>query len=66
MCPAGPQDRTPSWRARASAHWLRPLAGTQILRLGAPVLRLTCGAVAAAAALGQITLALAIRNRSQA
>jgi MFS family permease len=43
---------------------LAPLAGTQLLRLGAPVLWLTCGAVAAAAALGQIALAPAIRNRT--
>jgi MFS family permease len=44
---------------------LAPLAGTQLLRLGAPVLWLTCGAVAAAAALGQATLAPAIRNRTK-
>jgi MFS family permease len=44
---------------------LAPLAGTQLLGVGAPALWLTCGAVAAAAALGQLTLAPAIRNRTR-
>jgi MFS family permease len=43
---------------------LAPLAGTQLLRLGAPTLWLTCGALAMATALGQATLAPAIRNRT--
>ena len=43
---------------------LAPLAGTVLLRLGAPALWLTCGALAAAAALGQATLAPAIRHRT--
>lgn len=42
---------------------LAPLAGTQLLRLGAPMLWFSCGAVAAAAATGQLALAPAIRNR---
>lgn len=49
--------------ASALGALLAPLAGTQLLRLGAPVLWLTCGALAAAAALGQATLAPAIRNK---
>jgi len=44
---------------------LAPLAGTQLLRLGAPVLWVTCGAVAATAAFGQLALAPAIRNRTK-
>src|SRR5215510_7275559 len=39
---------------------LAPLGGTQLLRAGAPALWLTCGAVAAAAALGQLALAPAL------
>jgi len=50
--------------ASALGALLAPLAGTQLLRLGAPALWLTCGALAAAAALGQATLAPAIRSRS--
>jgi MFS family permease len=42
---------------------LAPLGGTQLLDAGAPALWLTCGAVAGAAALGQLTLAPAIRRR---
>lgn len=43
---------------------LAPLVGTQLLRLGASALWLTCGAVAAAAAVGQLALAPAIRDRT--
>ncbi len=41
-----------------------PLGGTQLLDVGAPALWLTCGAVAAAAALGQLALAPAIRHQT--
>ncbi|MGE5291366.1 MAG: MFS transporter [Micromonosporaceae bacterium] len=44
---------------------LAALAGTQLLRLGAPALWLTCGALAAAAATGQATLTAAIRHRTR-
>jgi len=44
---------------------LAPLGGTQLLRAGAPALWLTCGAVAAAAALGQLALAPALRRRTR-
>ena len=44
---------------------LAPLAGTQLLGLGAPAPWLTCGAVAGAAALAQFALAPAIRNRTK-
>jgi MFS family permease len=43
---------------------LAPLAGTQLLRLGAPALWLACGALTTAAALGQATITPAIRNRT--
>lgn len=43
---------------------LAPLGGAQLLRAGAPALWLTCGAVAGAAALGQLTLAPAVRHRT--
>ena len=43
---------------------LAPLGGTQLLDAGAPALWLTCGAVGSAAALGQLTLAPAIRRRT--
>jgi MFS family permease len=43
---------------------LAPLGGTQLLDVGAPALWLTCGAVAAAAALGQLALAPAIRHQT--
>jgi MFS family permease len=42
---------------------LAPLGGTQLLDVGAPALWLTCGAVAGAAALGQLALAPAMRSR---
>jgi predicted MFS family arabinose efflux permease len=44
---------------------LAPLGGTQLLDVGAPALWLTCGAVAGAAALGQLALAPAIRRRTR-
>jgi len=37
----------------------------QLLRAGAPALWLTCGAVAGAAALGQLALAPALRRRTR-
>jgi len=51
--------------AASSLGALLARLATQLLRLGAPVLWLTCGAVAAAAALGQAALAPAIRNRAE-
>ncbi len=51
--------------AASSLGALLARLATQLLRLGAPVLWLTCGAVAAAAALGQLALAPAIRNRAE-
>ncbi len=44
---------------------LAPLGGTQLLGAGAPALWLTCGAVAGAAALGQLALAPALRRRTR-
>jgi MFS family permease len=44
---------------------LAPLAGTQLLRIGAPMLWLSCGAAAAAAAAGQLALVPAIRSRTR-
>ena len=44
---------------------LAPLGGTQLLGAGAPALWLTGGAVAAAAALGQLALAPALRRRTR-
>ncbi len=44
---------------------LAPLGGTQLLRAGAPALWLTCGAVAGAAALGQLALAPTLRRRTR-
>jgi len=44
---------------------LAPLGGTQLLAAGAPALWLTCGAVAGAAALGQLALAPALRRRTR-
>jgi len=44
---------------------LAPLGGTQLLRAGSPALWLTCGAVAGAAALGQLALAPALRRRTR-
>src|SRR5262245_47325197 len=44
---------------------LAPLGGTQLLGAGAPALWLTCGAVAAAAALGQLALSPALRRRTR-
>jgi MFS family permease len=43
---------------------LAPLGGAQLLRTGAPALWLTCGAIGGAAALGQLTIAPAIRRRT--
>lgn len=42
---------------------LAPLGGTQLLRLGAPVLWLSCAALGLAAAAGQMALGPAIRRR---
>jgi MFS family permease len=44
---------------------LAPLGGTQLLDVGPPALWLTCGAVAWAAALGQLALAPAMRSRTR-
>lgn len=41
---------------------LAPLMGTQLLTAGAPVLGLSCGAIAGVAALGQLALAPALRR----
>src|SRR5262249_57345448 len=63
-----------SWRGRcvglhgavcSRGPLLAPLGGTQLLGAGAPALWLTCGAVAAAAALGQLALAPALRRRTR-
>jgi MFS family permease len=49
----------------SAAYLLGPLGGTRLLALGAPVLWLTCGLLAAAASAGLLALGPAIRRRSQ-
>jgi MFS family permease len=49
----------------SAAYLLGPLGGTRLLAIGAPVLWLTCGLLAAAAAAGLLALGPAIRRRSQ-
>ena len=50
----------------SAAYLLGPLGGTRLLALGAPVLWVTCGLMAAGAALGLLALGPAIRRRSRA
>jgi MFS family permease len=45
---------------------IAPIGGTELLAAGAPALWLTCGAVAGAAALGQLALTPALRHRASA